>query len=225
MKQLIISLGRQVGSGGHKIAEALAERFSLPLYDKNLIAELAAQRELDPETLRKYEEAPRHPYLSRSIRGLSNSAEAGLAGMQFLFLREKAAKGDSFVVLGRCSGYILREFPGLISLFVRGDLADRVASIQQAHHLTQDEALEFIRKGDKRRAAYHNEHCPPSGDMGTPMTSPSTPPAWGSPAPRIFWRTTSAAGSRQNHDKTKNGQTVELTTVWPFSFLCQRCCK
>ena len=94
------------------------------------------------------------------IRGLSNSAEAGLAGMQFLFLREKAAKGDSFVVLGRCSGYILREFPGLISLFVRGDLADRVASIQQAHHLTQDEALEFIRKGDKRRAAYHNEHCP-----------------------------------------------------------------
>ena len=160
MKQLIISLGRQVGSGGHKIAEALAERFSLPLYDKNLIAELAAQRELDPETLRKYEEAPRHPYLSRSIRGLSNSAEAGLAGMQFLFLREKAAKGDSFVVLGRCSGYILREFPGLISLFVRGDLADRVASIQQAHHLTQDEALEFIRKGDKRRAAYHNEHCP-----------------------------------------------------------------
>ena len=102
MKQLIISLGRQVGSGGHKIAETLAERFSLPLYDKNLIAELAAQRELDPETLRKYEEAPRHPYLSRSIRGLSNSAEAGLAGMQFLFLREKAAKGDSFVVLGRC---------------------------------------------------------------------------------------------------------------------------
>lgn len=61
MKQLIISLGRQVGSGGHKIAEALAERFSLPLYDKNLIAELAAQRELDPETLRKYEEAPGIP--------------------------------------------------------------------------------------------------------------------------------------------------------------------
>ena len=43
MKQLIISLGRQVGSGGHKIAEALAERFSLPLYDKNLIAELAVK--------------------------------------------------------------------------------------------------------------------------------------------------------------------------------------
>lgn len=64
--------------------------------------------------------------------GPQHSAEAGLAGMQFLFLREKAAKGDSFVVLGRCSGYILREFPVLISLFVRGDLADRVASIQQA---------------------------------------------------------------------------------------------
>ena len=81
-----------MGSGGHKIAEALAERFSLPLYDKKLIAELAAQRELDPETLREYEEAPRHPYLSRSIRGLSTSAEAGLAGMQFLFLQGKGGQ-------------------------------------------------------------------------------------------------------------------------------------
>ena len=58
MKQLIISLGRQVGSGGHKIAEALAERFSLPLYDKNLIAELAAQRELDR---RRCESTKRRP--------------------------------------------------------------------------------------------------------------------------------------------------------------------
>lgn len=118
MKQLIISLGRQVGSGGHKIAEALAERFSLPLYDKNLIAELAAQRELDPETLRKYEEAPRHPYLSRSIRGLSNSAEAGLAGMQFLFL---AGKGGQRGLLCR-----LRSVLGVHSAGVsRADLSVR----------------------------------------------------------------------------------------------------
>lgn len=123
--------------------------------------------------------------------------------MQFLFLREKAAKGDSFVVLGRCSGYILREFPGLISLFVRGDLADRVASIQQAHHLTQDEALEFIRKGDKRRAAYHNEHCPTQWGHGDTYDLTINSSRLGLSAPRIFWRTTSAAGSRQNHDKTK----------------------
>lgn len=160
MKQTIISLGRQVGSGGHKIAEALAERFSLPLYDKNLIAEIAAQRDLDPSVLRKYEEAPQTPFLTRSVRGLSNSAAAGLAGMEFHFLREKAAAGESFLILGRCSDYILRDYEGLISIFISGDLDDRVASIQQAHDFSPEEALDFIRTGDKRRSAYHNEHCP-----------------------------------------------------------------
>lgn len=93
MKQLIISLGRQVGSGGHKIAEALAERFSLPLYDKNLIAELAAQRELDPETLRKYEEAPRHPYLSRSIRGPQQLRRGGTGRHAFSSCGKRRPKG------------------------------------------------------------------------------------------------------------------------------------
>ena len=41
MKQLIISIGRESGSGGHEIAEKLAQRFDLPLYDNNLLFLLA----------------------------------------------------------------------------------------------------------------------------------------------------------------------------------------
>ena len=83
MKQLIIALGRQVGSGGHRIGGILAQRFDLPLYDRNLLAEIAAQRQLDPEALRQYEESPKSRFLSRTIRGLNNSAQAGLAELQF----------------------------------------------------------------------------------------------------------------------------------------------
>ena len=36
-KQLIISVSREFGSGGHEIASELARRFNLPLYDKNII--------------------------------------------------------------------------------------------------------------------------------------------------------------------------------------------
>lgn len=159
MKQLIISVGRQVGSGGHRIAEVLAERFDLPLYDKNLIEEIAKERNLDEAALRKYEEAPKRLF-SRTIRGLSNSAEAGLAGIEHLFLTEKAARGDSFLVLGRCSSYLLRGIPGHIALFVSADLDDRVSSIMEAHDMTENEALDFCLKGDKRRRAYHSEYCP-----------------------------------------------------------------
>ncbi len=160
MKQLIIALGRQVGSGGHRIGGILAQRFDLPLYDRNLLAEIAAQRQLDPEALRQYEESPKSRFLTRTIRGLNNSAQAGLAELQFRFLEEKAAEGEAFLIMGRCAEYILRDHPGLISIFISRDLKDRVAVIRHAYGLSEAEALDFIRKGDKRRAAYHSEHCP-----------------------------------------------------------------
>lgn len=160
MNQLIIALGRQVGSGGHKIGEILSQRFRLPHYDKNLLAEIAAQRKLDPDLLRQYEEAPKRRFLSRTVRGLNNSAQAGLAQLQFQFLREKAAVGDSFLVLGRCAEYVLRDCPGLISIFLCRDLPERVSAIRHAKEMSEEMALDFIRKGDRRRAAYHDEHCP-----------------------------------------------------------------
>ena len=93
MNPLIIALGRQVGSGGHQIGEILSRRFRLPHYDKNLLAEIAAQRKLDPNLLRRYEEAPKRRFLSRTVRGLNNSAQAGLAELQFQFLRERPPPG------------------------------------------------------------------------------------------------------------------------------------
>lgn len=160
MKQLMISLGRETGSGGHKIAEALAQRFSLPLYDKNILTEIAESRDLDENLLRKYEETSKNRLLSRRIRGLSNSAQDGLAGMQFAFLRDKAESGASFVVVGRCAEYALQAYPGLISLFISGDLDARLAYLQSLYQFSESEAMDYLRKHDKNRSSYHNEYSP-----------------------------------------------------------------
>ena len=53
-KQLIISIGREFGSGGHEIAEMLAERFELNLYDKNLLEQIANDKNLNVKNLEKY---------------------------------------------------------------------------------------------------------------------------------------------------------------------------
>ena len=58
-KQLIISIGREFGSGGHEIAEKLAEKFSLKLYDKNLLQHIAEERNVDAkhfENMTKFHE-------------------------------------------------------------------------------------------------------------------------------------------------------------------------
>ena len=164
MKQLILSIGRESGSGGHEIAEKLAQRFELPLYDNNLLTEIAKDRNLDEETLRKYEEAPRNRFFSRSMRGVSNSPEATVAALQTARLRTKSSKGESFVIVGRCAESVLADNPNLVSIFVSGDPDTRIHRLMERHDFTAREAADYMTKQDRRRRAYHDENC--SGRWG-----------------------------------------------------------
>lgn len=57
-EQLIITIGREYGSGGHEIAERLAEKFQLPLYDKEKIESLVAEESgYDLELVKKWTKA------------------------------------------------------------------------------------------------------------------------------------------------------------------------
>ena len=164
MSQLIISVGREFGSGGRIIAETLAEKFGIPVYDRHLITEIAEKTGLTPEEVEKYNENPKKRILSRSVRGYSNSIEDSIAEMQFKFLREKAEQGESFVVVGRCSETILRDFDSLVSVFVLADKECKVKRVMEVYELSEQEAKELIVKKDKKRKRYHNYHC--SGHWG-----------------------------------------------------------
>ena len=107
-KQVIISIGREFGSGGHEIAQHLADRFSLPLYDYNLLREIAQEKNVSASNLEQYDEVPKKGF-SKTVRGFNNSPQLNIAYMQFDFLKKKAAEGESFVVVGRCSEEVLKE--------------------------------------------------------------------------------------------------------------------
>lgn len=164
MKQIIITLGRESGSGGHEIAEKLAARFSLPVYDKNLLAEIAKDKKLDEKILRKFDEAPRSHLFGRSVKGLNNSMEAGVFAIEAAWLREKADSGESFVIVGRCAESVLADYPCLTSLFICGDPEARITRLMARHGFSQKEAADYMHKQDKRRRSYHNENC--TGDWG-----------------------------------------------------------
>lgn len=164
MGQLIISVGREFGSGGRVIAEALAERFNIPIYDRHLIMEIAERTGLAPEEIEKYNENPKKKIISRRVRGYSSAIEDNVAEMQFNFLKEKSDSGESFVVVGRCSETKLKYNPALVSVFVLADMEAKVKRVMEVYELSEDEANEFIRKKDKKRKRYHNYHC--SGHWG-----------------------------------------------------------
>lgn len=159
MSQIIISVGREFGSGGRVIAEKLSERFNLPLYDRHLITEIAEKMGMTYDDVEKYNESPRMKIVSRRVNGFSNSIEDNIAEMQFDIIDEKAKSGESFVVVGRCSETKLKKYPALISLFILGDMDKKIERVMNVYNLNEEDAKKFITKKDKKRKRYHNYHC------------------------------------------------------------------
>ena len=158
-EQIIISVGREFGSGGHEIAEKLAAKFELTLYDANLLREIAVERNIDAVALEKYDEIPKKRLISRNVRGYSNSPEENIANMQFEYLQKKAKEGKSFVVVGRCSEAILKEYDGLISIFILADKECKIDRIKKLRNVSDTEAEFIISRHDRRRKDYHNYYC------------------------------------------------------------------
>ena len=157
--QLIITMSRQFGSGGHEIARMLASRFDLPLYEANILRQIAQSRGLDADRLERYDETPKSRLFYRTVNGFNNSPEDGVARMQFQYLRERAAAGESFVVVGRCAEEVLQDCPGLISFFVHADLSFRLERTMKAGDISRQAALTLIRRTDRSRKTYHNQFC------------------------------------------------------------------
>lgn len=158
-KQLIISIGREFGSGGHTIANLLAERFGLEIYDRNILEEIATEKRVKVSSLEKYDEKPRNYFFTRSVKGHSNSMEENLANMQFEFLRKKAAEGKSFIVVGRCAEHVLKDHPAMISIFVLGDWKHKVEHVMALYDVSANEAENIIYREDRKRKYYHNSYC------------------------------------------------------------------
>lgn len=158
-KQLIISVGREFGSGGHVIAEKLSKKFGLPLYDYNLLHAIADEKELDSAVLEKYDEIPKNRLISRRVKGYSNSPQENIAKMQFNYLREKAANGESFIIVGRCAEEILKGHEGLVTVFILGDMEQKIERIAKIHNLTPKKAKKLIVSTNRKRKMYHNYYC------------------------------------------------------------------
>lgn len=62
-EQLIIAVSREFGSGGHAVAQLLSEKYNIPLYDSNLLEDIADQKNLDAQALGKYDEKSKASFL------------------------------------------------------------------------------------------------------------------------------------------------------------------
>lgn len=157
-KQVIISISREFGTGGHLIAERIAKDLDISLYDRSLLDEIAKEKGVDVENLEKYDEKPKIMLFSRRVNGYSNAMEDALVEMQSDFLRKKADSGESFVVVGRCAETALKGRSGLITIFILGDREMRLKTVKKRFGLSDKEAKSKMMRHDAKRKVYHNRH-------------------------------------------------------------------
>lgn len=158
-KQLIISIGREVGSGGHEIAEILAKHYNIPLLDKNILEEIAEKKNVDAADLKDIDKKFVFPLINRNVRGFSSSIQENVYLLQFEYLQERAKAGESFVIVGRCGEDVLKEYDSLVSIFVLGDKEMKKDRIMRLYDKNEFMAERMMREKDTERKRYHNSFC------------------------------------------------------------------
>ncbi len=152
--QLIISVSREFGSGGHDIAKKISEDFGIKFYDKNILDEIAKVKDTTADKLADFDE--KRGGLLRRVLDIPGLGDSSVSEMQFSFLHKRAELGESFVVVGRCSEVVLKEFDGLFKVFVLGNKKEKLQRVMKKYELGADAALELMEESDKKRRHYHN---------------------------------------------------------------------
>ena len=168
MKQFVITIGRQLGSGGKEMAEVLARELGVKVYDKALLQAAACESGIDASLFEQADERESNSIFGNffSIHGsiseyMSNGScidNDRLFEMQSEAIRN-IAQNESCIIVGRCAEYVLRDHPAMLSIFLTADHADRVQRIMRGENLEHDAAVEFIEKNDKKRRSYHDYYA------------------------------------------------------------------
>ena len=159
---LIITIGRQYGSGGREIGRKLALRLGIPFYDRELISRAAKKSGFSEDLFEQLDKRA----TSRLLYSLTMFGSTGLNGMSLtdqLFLaqaniiREIADSGPA-VLVGRCADHVLREYDNRFDFFITGSLDDRLQRIQthDDYELSGKSPRAALEKMDKQRSTYYN---------------------------------------------------------------------
>lgn len=160
METVIVTIGRQYGSGGHAIGARLGELLGIPCYDRELIQLSSEKSGIEAGNLALHDERTSSASLFKIPEKGNRITDQGTPIVDTLFLaqsqviRELAQKG-SCVIIGRCADYVLQDQAELFSVFVSAPVEVRVARIAERNHMSESDAEMAVRKVDKQRRTYY----------------------------------------------------------------------
>ena len=159
--KIIVTIGREFGSGGYEIGKLLAERLGVPFYDRQ-INELASAESGLP--LHKVEEMESHMerelvqdflYAPYAMTNGALSPEERLFVAQTAVILQLAAKDESCVIMGRCADYVLYRDPNCFRIFIHARPEARVKRVMVQYGLSEEEARRQMEDTDRSRSRHY----------------------------------------------------------------------
>lgn len=159
-EKIIISIGRQYGSGGREIGKRLAKEFNIDFYDKELLTLAAKESGFSEEILKENDENHNGSFLYSLVMGTYTGGN-NLPLNHKLFLAQfdtikKLAEEKSCVIIGRCADYALEYNPNCIKVFIHADIDSRIKRVIEEYGVSPEKVEEVIKKTDKKRESYYN---------------------------------------------------------------------
>ena len=165
MNNYVVAIARSFGSGGKAIGTQLAAELGVPCYEKQLIDMASEYSGINKQLFAEVDEKLRGSYAMKHLMKIPYTyvvepsdkeftSDINLFNIQSEIIRE-LAKTESFVVIGKCADYILRDEPNVISVFVDAPREDCIATVMDRMQVSESRAKELIHKTDKYRADYY----------------------------------------------------------------------
>ena len=158
MRNKIITISREFGSGGRTIGKLAAEKLGIPCYDQEIIEKIAEESGLAKEYIQERGEyMPSTSWIAnalsvRSIAGMRS--EDQLWSSQCKVIMDLAEKGPC-VIVGRCADHILCDDHDLLKVFVHAPMEKRAQRIVRVYGESDISVEKRLADKDKRRKAYY----------------------------------------------------------------------
>jgi cytidylate kinase len=165
-EKFVITINREVGTGGRTVGRKLAEKLGVKYCDKAVIDGLTQKFGLSPERIEEIKAQKKswwndiNNYYQTLVGSASMPMEAEVkldnASMfetEKLILQNLAAH-ESCVVAGRTGFMVFREWPNHLNVFIQASMAYRIQRVMRRQKVSEQEARDIIAKMDATREAY-----------------------------------------------------------------------
>lgn len=168
MRRHIITISRELGSGGRLIGKKVAEILGWPLYDSEIIDQTAKISGFSNESILTAEEKVTNSFLYNIAMGTGyglgiltgTTREAMPLNAQVYLAQREAiqelAQKGSCVIVGRCADYILKDEEDVLRCFIYSDVQNRIERAVNEYGMDKKDIEKKLEQADKSRAVYYN---------------------------------------------------------------------